>query len=118
MNRLTLKQKMKKSVLGRAFCRLVGEDRGAVMMEYVIVAVLIAAAVAAAVAYFGQDLVGMFGVAGKAATGDVNKAATLRSGVSGDSETRTTKAMSVNNTFHDAGDGAGSGSAGTTGGTK
>jgi len=107
MNRLTLKNKMKKSVLGRVFCRLVGEDRGAVMMEYVIVAVLIAAAVAAGVAYFGQDLVKMFGVAGKAATGDINAAATERSKVSGEVDTRTEKAMKTNQTFHDAGDGAG-----------
>ena len=106
MNKEKLKKRMKKSVLGRVFCRLVGEDRGAVMMEYVIVAVLIAAAVAAAVAYFGQDLVGMFGVAGKAATGDINNAAGQRGQVSKDVDTRTEGAMKVNQTFHDAGNGA------------
>ena len=111
MNRAKLKKRMKRSVLGRAFCRLVGEDRGAVMMEYVIVAVLIAAAVAAAVAYFGQDIADMFGVAGKAATGDINKAAAKRTEVSGNVDTRATKAMNVNNTFHDVEAGASGGGA-------
>ena len=107
MNRIKLKNRMKKSVLGRVFCRLVGEDRGAVMMEYIIVAVLIAAAVAAGVAYFGQDLVEMFGVAGRAATGDIDKASSERSTVSGNTKTRIEKALNVNQQFHDVGNGAG-----------
>jgi Flp pilus assembly pilin Flp len=45
-----------------------GDKTGGVMMEYVILAVLIAAAVVVAVAMFGKTLVGMFDVAGKAAT--------------------------------------------------
>lgn len=116
MNRLTLKQKMKKSVLGRAFCRLVGEDRGAVMMEYVIVAVLIAAAAAAAVAYFGKDISAMFGVAGNAATGNVTGAETARTDAKDQAETYKTKAKSSNEQFSDVDTGSGSG--GTTGGTK
>lgn len=101
MNRLTLKQKMKKSVLGRAFCRLVGEDRGAVMMEYVIVAVLIAAAAAAAVAYFGKDISAMFSVAGKAATGDVNGSASLRKTAKGDADTFASQSQTENEKFSD-----------------
>lgn len=49
-------------------CRLLGNRTGGVMMEYVILAVLIAAAVVVAVAMFGKTLVGMFDVAGKGAT--------------------------------------------------
>ena len=63
-------KRAKKSLLGRILCRLAGDDRGAVMMEYVIVAVLIAAACVTAVAMFGRTIVGMLSVAAKGATGD------------------------------------------------
>ena len=63
-------ERAKKSLVGRIVCRVMGEETGAVMMEYVIVAVLIAAAVAAGAWFFGKDLMNMFGVAGRAATGD------------------------------------------------
>jgi Flp pilus assembly pilin Flp len=52
----------------KALCRLAGDRSGGVMMEYVILAVLIAAAVVVAVAMFGKTIVGMFDVAGKGAT--------------------------------------------------
>ena len=63
-------ERAKKSLVGRIVCCVMGEETGAVMMEYVIVAVLIAAAVAAGAWFFGKDLMNMFGVAGRAATGD------------------------------------------------
>ena len=63
-------QRIKKSRLGRLLCRIVGEDTGQVMMEYVLVAMLIAAATVAAVAYFGRDTQGMFGTLGRAIWGD------------------------------------------------
>jgi Flp pilus assembly pilin Flp len=52
----------------KVLCRLMGDRTGGVMMEYVILAVLIAAAVVVAVAMFGKTIVGMFDVAGKGAT--------------------------------------------------
>ena len=52
----------------KVLCRMLGDRTGGVMMEYVILAVLIAAAVVVAVAMFGKTLVGMFDVAGKGAT--------------------------------------------------
>ena len=52
----------------RVLCRLMGDRRGGVMMEYVILAVLIAAAVVVAVAMFGKTIVGMFDTAAKGAT--------------------------------------------------
>ena len=58
------------SWLSKALVRLLGEEKGAVMMEYVIVAVLIAAACVVAVAMFGKTIVGMFDTASKGATGD------------------------------------------------
>ena len=63
-------ERAKKSLLGRLVCRLAGDQKGAVMMEYVIVAVLIAAACVVAVAMFGKTIVGMFNVAAKGATAD------------------------------------------------
>ena len=55
---------------GRMLRRLVGEETGAVMMEYFILAVLIAAAAVVAIAYFGRTIVGEANVATSAmATG-------------------------------------------------
>ena len=71
-------QRIKKSRLGRLLCRIVGEDTGAVMMEYVLVAMLIAAATVAAVAYFGRDTQGMFGVLGQAIYGKSKEANAMR----------------------------------------
>ena len=58
------------SFLSKVMVRLLGEEKGAVMMEYVIVAVLIAAACVVAVAMFGKTIVGMFDTAAKGAPGD------------------------------------------------
>ena len=63
-------QRIRNSKFGRLLCRIVGEDTGAIMMEYVLVAMLIAAATVAAVAYFGRDTQGMFGTLGRAIWGD------------------------------------------------
>ena len=70
MKNKTRLERIKASRLGRVVIRLLGEERGAVMMEYVILAVLIAAAAVVAVAMFGKTIVGMFDTAGKGATGD------------------------------------------------
>ncbi len=61
--------KMRNTKLGRALARLVGEDAGAVMMEYVILAVLIAAAAVVAIAYFGKTVVGEANIATGAMSG-------------------------------------------------
>ena len=58
-----------RQALDKILRRMLGDKSGGVMMEYVILAVLIAAAVVVAVAMFGKTLVGMFDVAGKGATG-------------------------------------------------
>jgi len=50
----------KRSALGRTLCRLFGDEAGGVMMEYVILAVLVAAAVVVAVMYFGKNIKGGF----------------------------------------------------------
>lgn len=77
-------QKAKKHLIGRILCRIAGDEKGAVMMEYVIIAVLIAAACVAAVAMFGRTIVGMFSVAAKGATGDSEGAKNTQSAVQTD----------------------------------
>lgn len=54
--------KAKHTRFGRAMCRLFGDERGAVLMEYVLLAVLIAAAVVAIIAVFGDAIRGQFAV--------------------------------------------------------
>lgn len=54
--------KARKSFLGRVLRRLLGEEKGAVMMEYIVVGLLIAAAAVVAVSVFGSTVSGMFGV--------------------------------------------------------
>ncbi len=71
---LSIVERAKKSFLGKIVCRVMGEETGAVMMEYVIVAVLIAAAVAVGAWFFGKDIMNMFGVAGAATTGNDTRA--------------------------------------------
>lgn len=66
----TMINKMKNSAFGKILRRIVGEETGAVMMEYVIVAVLIAAAAVVAIAYFGKTIVGQANTATIAMEGD------------------------------------------------
>ena len=46
----------KKSLCGRTLRRLLGEEKGAVAMEYIVIALLVAAAVVALVMVFGGNL--------------------------------------------------------------
>lgn len=64
-NNLGMLERAKKTLFGRIVMRLAGEEKGAIMMEYVIVATLIAAAVAVGVWLFGGQILAMFGVAGE-----------------------------------------------------
>lgn len=50
-------------------CRLAGDRAGGVTMEYVVLAVIIAAAVVVAVVTFGRSIVTMFITAGQGASG-------------------------------------------------
>ena len=62
--------RVKNSCLGKAVRRMLGEETGAVMMEYVIIAVLIAAAVAVGAWYFGRSVNNEFRVASHAVVAD------------------------------------------------
>ena len=60
--------------LARILRRLLGEEVGATMMEYVILAVMIAAAVTAAAIYFGNSAKNQMEVAGDAMVGNTKNA--------------------------------------------
>lgn len=90
----------KKHLLGRMLCRMAGDQKGAVMMEYVIVAVLIAAASVMAVAIFGKAIVGMFGVATKGATGEHTAAESMRTDVKDAADTGATQAGAEHDKYH------------------
>jgi len=49
---------VKRTVLGRTFCRLLGDEMGAVAMEYVVIALLIVAAAVGAAVYFSKGIAG------------------------------------------------------------
>lgn len=67
---LSIIQRAKKTVFGRVLCRVLGEETGAIMMEYVIVATLIAAACAVGVYIFGRQIMHAADSAGSAVKGD------------------------------------------------
>ncbi len=68
----------KRSRIGRIVCRLLGDEKGAVTMEYVILAVLIAAAAVVAVTVFGKNIVAMFNIGTQAMSGNTEKAEKTR----------------------------------------
>ena len=68
--------KAKNSFLGRVLRRLLGEETGAVMMEYIVVALLIAAVAVVAVSAFGGYASELFGTLGFAMGGKSTAART------------------------------------------
>lgn len=86
--------------LGRLLCKVAGDKTGAIMMEYVILAVLIAAAAVVAVAMFGKTIVGMFSVAGKGATGDHSGAQTELQTTRGVQEADAENAKQYHDSMH------------------
>jgi Flp pilus assembly pilin Flp len=60
--------------LGRIVCRLAGDRTGAVLMEYVILGVMIAAAATLAVIFFGKQIVGSFTTMNNATSGNTKAA--------------------------------------------
>ena len=61
--------RMKASWFGKAVCRLAGEESGQAMLEYVIIATVIAAAVALGAWLFGAQILEMFHSSGSGAVG-------------------------------------------------
>ena len=101
-NRMTrLIARAKRSAFGRALCGMLGDKTGAVMMEYVILSVLVAAAVVVAVIYFGRTIMTQFGTAANATAGETKaaeKSAKQATKEAGDAEKKGDKS---NKSFHD-----------------
>lgn len=89
------------SKFGRAVARLFGEETGAVMMEYVVVAVVIAAACALIFAIFGKSIFGQAEVAINATTGEHDRAASAQESVRTDKDAGVSAAVENQNTFSD-----------------
>ncbi len=85
----------------RVLCRVMGDRAGGVMMEYVILAVLIAAAVVVAVAMFGKTIVGMFDVAGKGATTRHSEAKTTLENTRKTQNTDADKSKDYHDSMHE-----------------
>jgi Flp pilus assembly pilin Flp len=91
----------KRSALGRFFCRLLGDEKGAVMMEYVILSVLIAAAVVVAVIYFGRTIMKQFAAAASATAGETSDAKKRSKEATKEANKADTKGDRYNKSFHD-----------------
>lgn len=76
--------------------------RGATMMEYVIVAVLIAVAAVVAVAVFGRTVLREASVVGNAATGQGSRAGTAQVGYQQDTENDIEEARKFPSNLSDA----------------
>lgn len=91
---------IRNSRFGRFITRILGEEKGAVAMEYVILAVLIAAAIVVAVAVFGKTIVGMFDVAGKGASAQHTEAKSTLDKVQQDQATGAQQASEYHDSMH------------------
>lgn len=87
--------KAKQTRFGRLLCRMFGDERGAVMMEYVVLGVLVVAAAVAMVLVFGNQIRDSFKHMITAMQG---KQSTLSSEVSQDNQTITTAAGNAEST--------------------
>jgi len=89
------------SKFGRAVARLLGEETGAVMMEYVVVAVVIAAACALIMAIWGKSIFGQANTAILATDGRHDGAKTAQEAVRTDNDNGVADAVTHQNTFSD-----------------
>jgi len=97
-----MKNKMKNTKFGKFIRRIAGEETGAVMMEYVIVAVLIAAACVVAIAYFGKTIVGQTNAAAQATHGNAHEAAATVENVRKVQQQGAQEAVDNNKKFSDS----------------
>lgn len=111
----------KNTKLGRFLCRLLGDQRGAVAMEYVVIALLVAAAVVGIVIVFGSRIANMFSQStralGTSESGMQQLATDVAESRDNDVNTRLPAASSAGDTIrgsdnngYGAGSGSGSGS--------
>ena len=94
------KKMLKNSKAGRIICRLLGEETGATMMEYVILAVMIAAAVTVAAIYFGSAAKDQINVATDAMVGNTTDAEARAGSSMSKRTTDATRATSSTQAFN------------------
>lgn len=99
MNKMILRKMNTK--FGRFLKRLIGEETGAVLMEYVILAVMIAAACVVAVIYFGRTANTQVNAASNAMGGNTSQASTLGGQAQSTASSGTTAADTHNKSFSD-----------------
>lgn len=91
----------KRNAIGRVMCRTFGDKSGAVMMEYVILAVLVAAAVVVAAIYFGRTIMKQFGAASAATSGQTKDAEKLSKEATQEAKSADSKGDKANKSYHD-----------------
>ena len=101
MKRKSFLKKATNSFVGRVLRRLLGEENGAVMMEYIVVGLLIAAACVVAVSFFGHQITGMFSSLASSVAGDPSGASETQEGLINSTNARFAKAQSHNSGKHD-----------------
>lgn len=97
--------KAKQTRIGRLACRLLGDERGAVMMEYVMIAVLVAAAAVAIFMVFGRSIRDKANAMVGSMDGDPATAANTLAGERNSRMGEATTAMQTGDTFGNRGGG-------------
>ena len=92
--------KARKSFLGRALRRLLGEEKGAVMMEYIVIGLLIAAVAVVAIGYFGNGITNVFGILTQVVAAKPTNASTQMTVIKGQADTANTQSATHQGTMH------------------
>ena len=92
--------KARKSFLGRVLRRLLGEEKGAVMMEYVVIGLLIAAVAVVAVGYFGNGITNVFGVLTQVVAAKPDNASGQMTVIKGQADAANTNSATYQGVMH------------------
>ncbi len=91
----------KRTALGRFLCRLLGDEAGQAIMEYVVIGVLVVAAAVAAAIFFGDTIRDNFLIMVYTIQGDIEKAEAIKNERKGKSPGAEEKARGSSNTLND-----------------
>ena len=100
MERKSFLKKAANSFAGRVLRRLAGEEKGAVMMEYIVIALLIAAVAVVAVGYFGNSITNVFGVLTQVTAAKPTNASAQMTVIKGQADTANANSTTHQNTMH------------------
>lgn len=96
-----MKNSMMNNKFGKILRRLVGEETGAVMMEYVIIAVLIAAAAVVGIIYFSRTMNEQGAAASAAMAGQTKEAVSHAEAAKGEASKGATESKTHVEKFSD-----------------